>query len=364
MENLFAITPLTKEFLTHLNQDEFFKRIEQAIKHINGDDALVVTPYVDHNDPLEGLLRSQDQPVKTLKVSGPLAQKSTIGRYGYLDNQTRLVVDVGSVLGEQTLTNITKTPLMASSRGVGELLKQAVTSKTKKITFVNLENIASDLGMGVLQELGATFYSKTYSTVAISGGKLSSIYSISFEDMDKKWLDYEYEFITLIPKNEILTGENGIAFKNAKLTGATPELAKALNYEFESFSKTMEQMSDHQLAELPHVTCGNGFPIAFSLFFSQVKIENQSHLYQKIIQHLLDQKIDYYMVYAPYVHFRQELAKKNQKVLIFGDLANYPHLLPNELMLPIDFDFLIQEKKYELMVSLLEMSLKLMKTES
>ena len=343
MNEVFAVTPFTMNIP---KSDGVFNSISTAIRQVNGQGKVFATPYVDHRDPLGVLLHYQHQSIQTMKVSGPL-HSSTVGRYGYVDDGHTLVIDVGSILGNTSVPHITKSPLMASSRGVAELMKKAVTPRIKNIYFVNLENIASDLGLGMLQELGVTFFDKKNQELDISGGKLSSIRQMSMDRLDRKWFQYQYFLFGNEGESGPLIGTEGIAVRNAKLTGASPELVKALNRSITTFAEGFSQLIKKNIQLDPRAGYGNGFAYGFLAFFQQVTVKDQIQMFLEIDDFLRKTKTDYFLVYAQFTEFRKFLAKRGKKVLLLSDYGKETDVFSNEVVLPIVFKEIIEQGDFE-----------------
>lgn len=77
--------------------------------------------------------------------------------YGIVPEQNMAIMEVASCIGLNMVEREKRNPMIANSRGVGLLLKDAVAKGYKKILLGIGGTSTTDGGMGMLQELGLHF---------------------------------------------------------------------------------------------------------------------------------------------------------------------------------------------------------------
>lgn len=327
MSDVFAISPLfdnldlDKELVTHINSWLDKEKIKATLESF---------PYVDHHDPLKTILYFYQQPMNYFNSENYFGFPYE-ARYGYAENKTLLFLDVGSILGMNVVPQLAKAPLMFSSHEIGLVLKRIVRPETKKIIFMNVECIAPDLGLGMLEELGIKFYNQNNQKLTITAGKIGQIKSFSYENLNKKWLSYEYMVLESQGDQGKLLGEESISFTNRKLTGASPEIAKVLERETKQCANTFEKLLDKRIMYQPEASVGNGFTFGCLSFFRQVKVQNQVKAFVELtdLEQSLD-KADYFLLPEDYLSFRELLNERGTKTLVIQEnndeeFSGYPN---------------------------------------
>ncbi|MEG0254468.1 glycerate kinase [Vagococcus sp.] len=345
MSEIVAISPLFNDI--DLDQ-AFVKQVNHWLAKEKIEARVQSFPYVDHNDPLRTILSYYQEPINTLMTEGYFGFTSK-AQYGYADSKEILFLDVGSILGDNVVPQIAKAPLMASTHEIGRVLKKKVKPETKKIIFTNVSNLAPDLGLGFLEELGIEFFNSTGKKIKISSGKIGQIYSFSYEKMAKKWLGYEYLILENDDKKIPLVGEGGISFTHQQLTGASPEIAKLLDRETLKAVNTFEKILGKRILYLEEASVGNGFAFGCLSFFRNVTVKNQVDAFIELTNFGKDiEKSDYFIIPSYYESFRGLLNKSKKKTFLLQHEED-KIVYDNEMEIPthkIDadsFEFLLRQ---------------------
>lgn len=139
--------------------------------------------------------------------------------YAVVPDRNMAIMDVASCIGLNMVERSKRNPMIANSRGVGLLLKDAVSKGYKKILLGIGGTSTTDGGMGMLQELGLRFYDASHKRLR------PGIYSLAQVDfIDKRffvdWHDVEIT-IAVDVKNHLL-GKQGSAYMFGKQKGLYP----------------------------------------------------------------------------------------------------------------------------------------------
>lgn len=334
MTEVYAIAPILDEIKTDEN---LVKKFNEYLMQENVSAEARLFSFVDHNDPLKMILNYNKQPIKFLLEDG-LFGFSIKPKYGYTKDKKTVFLDIKSIIGPTTVPKIAKAPLISNSEIIGSVLKKIVRSETEKIVFMNVHSIATDLGLGMFEELGITFYDAQGYPFKISGGKIGQISSFSYEALDKKWLDYQYLILSDKKELDPLVGEQGISYQNQDLTGASNEIVKVLDRETEKCVQTISRLLNKPSLTEPIASVGNGLGFACLAFMRHVEIIDQLDAFVKLtdFEERL-QQADYFIIPEKYTTFRQILAEHSVPTMVIKT-QSVSSISDNEILLPY-FDF-------------------------
>lgn len=95
----------------------------------------------------------------SLIVTGPLG-KPIHACYGYLEESNTAIIEVTAAAGITLVPESERNPLIATSYGVGEMIKDAVRKGCKNFIIGLGGSVTNDGGIGMLQALGYSFLDK------------------------------------------------------------------------------------------------------------------------------------------------------------------------------------------------------------
>lgn len=145
--------------------------------------------------------------------------------YAVLPDQKTAVIEVAASIGLPLVEN-RKNPLLASSYGVGELIRHAVENGCKNILIGLGGSSTNDAGAGMASALGVKFFSHGKSFVP-TGGTLNQIEEIDLTDA--KILLSDCSITAMCDVENPLYGKNGASFIFGPQKGATPEVVEELD---------------------------------------------------------------------------------------------------------------------------------------
>lgn len=112
-----------------------------------------------------------------------------------------------------------KDPLLTSSFGVGQLIKDAINEHVKEIIICLGGSSTNDAGAGLIQALGAKFYDENDELIIdVSNHNLSKIKRIDLKEF--KEMINDINFIALSDVDNPLLGPNGATYVYARQKGA------------------------------------------------------------------------------------------------------------------------------------------------
>lgn len=204
------------------------------------------------SDGGEGFLDAIDLGYKkrTIKVHDALGK--IISSY-YIYDSTNAYIELAKVCGLSMIEK--KNPLYTSTYGVGELIKDAIEMGFKNIYIGIGGSSTNDLGLGLIEALGAKFNKGDINF--ITGEKMKDITNIDYSEVIK--LIEGINFYCLSDVRNILLGENGASYTFAKQKGASDEEIKLLDEYGKHVVEVLNLSYPHHLSPSSGAAGGVGF---------------------------------------------------------------------------------------------------------
>ena len=234
--------------------------MKEAIHKVCPDAEVIAVPIADGGEgSVDAFLASIGGEKISIEVCGPRFEKVE-SFYGILPDGTA-VVEMAAAAG---------LPMMgdnldvcgATTYGVGELMRDAVSRGCKTIILALGGSATNDGGCGAAAALGAKFYKKGREFVP-TGETLSQIESIDLTELDKK-----LSGITVIAMCDIdnpLCGECGASAVFGPQKGATPEMVKLLDAGLYHLGSLLSKRCD--ILNLPGAGAAGGMGGGAAAFF-------------------------------------------------------------------------------------------------
>ncbi len=207
------------------------------------DAAVLQCPVSDGGDGLLDALLGPAALRERISVTGPLGEPVS-GELGWVDPETA-IFESATACGIALLKPEQLDPLRATTRGVGELIWEAVERGAKTVV-VGLGGTATvDGGTGAARGLGWAFLDATGASLPEGGGSLAQL-----AEFDGGW-SLAARVIALADVTTPLVGSKGAAPVFGPQKGAGPEGVKLLSRGLERLAALMARHGRGDLATLP-----------------------------------------------------------------------------------------------------------------
>ena len=194
-------------FKESLSAKAVASNIATAIAKIMPEANILQIPISDGG---EGLLEALITPLKgkliAVKVKDPLL-RNIQAHYGILGDGTTAVVEMATASGLELLKASERNPLITSSYGTGELIKDALDKGCTKIIIGLGGSATNDGGIGMIKALGGKFINDKGASIDEGGGALVALSQIDITELDKRVL--KCEIIGACDVSNPLTGSQG-----------------------------------------------------------------------------------------------------------------------------------------------------------
>ncbi|MBP3887325.1 MAG: glycerate kinase [Cellulosilyticum sp.] len=233
----FVLAP--DSFKESMSAKEVCDAMEKGIKRVFTDAVCVRVPMADGGEgTLEALVDATGGKKMTRYVTGPLGEMIEAS-YAILGDGKTAVIEMAKAAGLEIVPIDKRNPLYTTTYGVGELIKAALDQGVKQLVIAIGGSATNDVGVGMLQALGASFKDKNGREVGFGGAEVGRIETIDLTNFDSrlKMIGIEVACDVTNP----LTGPTGASYIFAKQKGADKEEIKQLDEALSHFAKLVKR---------------------------------------------------------------------------------------------------------------------------
>jgi len=193
----------------------------------------------------------------TVMARGPLQEKRK-AVYGFDPQSGLAVIESASACGLALLSPEKRNPMITTTRGIGEMVKDALHRGARRI-LLTIGGVATvDGGTGMARALGYSFFDRSGQPLPEGGGSLSRL--VHIEPPPDRLLE-ELEGATIEVACDVtnpLLGEHGAARTYGPQKGATPEMVEQLEVGLCRLALVMKNDLSSRPADLPGAGAAGG----------------------------------------------------------------------------------------------------------
>src|SRR5882762_8141587 len=232
--------------------------IAYGVRRAIPDATVLQCPISDGGDGLLDAVLPKESLRETVPVTGPLGSKVQ-GLLGWLDSDTA-IFESATACGIALLRADQLDPLRATTRGVGELIWDAVERGARTVVVGLGGSATVDGGSGAARGLGWTLRDRTGASLPEGGGSLADIVGL-----DGGW-GLEAQVIALADVTTPLIGPDGAAQVFGPQKGASPEAVQRLAAGLEVLAAAWARHGRPELATLPGGGAAGGLGAGLAFF--------------------------------------------------------------------------------------------------
>jgi glycerate kinase len=314
------------------------KRLKQSILESFPDAKVLSVPVADGGDgSLEVLEKSIGFDKIYIDVHGPL---NGFVRAWYGLKKESAYIEMAKASGIVLLAKHERNPMITSSYGVGEIIKDAIERGAKNIFLFVGGSATNDAGIGMAAALGYSFYDKDKNSLKPIGQNLIHIESIVAPEDDSITKGIKFKVVTDV--DNFLTGEMGATIVYGPQKGAGREQIEQLEKGMIKFAILADNQIQSSIISKQGAGAAGGLAAGamwflgaellpgFTFMAEILGIENQIRLSDYILTG--EGKFDDQSLQGKVVSGVIKLAEKYQKpVFVFCGLKE----ISNEKALPI-----------------------------
>jgi glycerate kinase len=185
--------------------------------------------------------------------------------YAILPDKKTAVIEVAAIIGLPLVEN-RKNPLTASTFGVGELVKHALSKGCSKIILGLGGSSTNDAGAGMAAALGAKFYNADGKEFIPTGSTLKNICKIDVSQLKK--LTAGVAITAMCDVENPLFGKNGAAYIFGPQKGADAKTVEELDQNLRAMSDIMSKELGIDISTLNGGGSAGGLGAGIAAYFN------------------------------------------------------------------------------------------------
>jgi len=197
-----------------------------------------------------------------VQVSDPLGNKVQ-ARYGIVNTDTA-IIEMAAASGLMLVPECKRNPLVTSTLGTGELIKDALNRGCKKIIIGIGGSATNDGGMGMATALGVKFFDKNGKSLSPGGGALEYLDTIDISNLDHRVL--ETSFLVACDVDNLLCGNEGASLVFGPQKGADPVMANLLDGNLAQLAKVILKDLSLDVKNIPGAGAAGGLGAGLMVF--------------------------------------------------------------------------------------------------
>ncbi|MCH4161130.1 MAG: glycerate kinase [Bifidobacterium sp.] len=215
----------------------------------------------------------------TVRVTGPLGNHVD-AEYAFLDSDRTAIMEMASASGLQYVDSTTMNPLLATSYGTGEMIRDALDRGAQTIILGLGGSASNDGGAGMAQALGVHLLDSNAHELHWGGAALASLSTIDLKDVDER-----LSSVNILLASDVdnpLTGRHGASAVFGPQKGATHDMVDTLDRAMCHYADIIRTQLHQDIANIPGSGAAGGLG-AGCLAFTNASIHSGIDM---VIQHL------------------------------------------------------------------------------
>lgn len=254
------------KFRGSLEAAEVCDAVKQGVLQAYPDAEVTTIPLADGGEGTSAILTSQANGRQVnLTVTDPLGRPLQ-AVYGISEDEKVAFIEMAAASGLALLSIHERNPLLTSTYGTGELIRDALDRGVSKIILGIGGSATTDGGIGMAGALGYTFFGADGEKLVPNGGALGHIHSIDASQRDPR-LDNTSIIIACDVTNP-LYGENGAAYIYGPQKGATPAMVPMLDEGLANLARVASEAFGRDVSGTPGAGAAGGLGAGCMWFLS------------------------------------------------------------------------------------------------
>ncbi|RBW69031.1 glycerate kinase [Bacillus taeanensis] len=253
-------------FKGSISSNDAAKAISSGIQDVYSEAEIISIPLADGGEgTVEALVEAANGKFITKEITGPLHEKVN-AVYGLLGDNETAVIEVAAACGLPLIASDKRNPLLTTTFGVGELIKDAVNKGCRKFVIGLGGSSTNDAGVGMLQALGFRFLDQHGEEVGTGGQALNKVISIDLKSILPQLKDCTFRVACDV--NNLLHGTNGAAYIFGPQKGATIDIVEELDNGLKHFADVVYQELGKDIHNISGAGAAGGLGAAFTGFLN------------------------------------------------------------------------------------------------
>jgi glycerate 2-kinase len=252
------------KFKGSLSSDRVASAIAQGLYQSGKEFCCIEMPLADGGEGTSKILtKAAGGNTISLKVGDPLG-RTIETHYGISRAETTAFIEMSGASGLSCLQLSERNPLQTSSRGTGQVMRDAVSRNVNQIILGIGGTATHDGGMGIADAFGVRFLDASGRVLAPVGENLPLVSTVNLENLHSG-----VESVKITVLNDVqnpLCGPHGAASVFASQKGAAPDQIKFLDDGLFHFAQVLHHRF-HSSPDFPGAGAGGGVGAVLKTFF-------------------------------------------------------------------------------------------------
>lgn len=233
--------------------------IEQGFQQVLPDATYTKIPVADGGEgTLQAIVDAKAGRYITVDVSDPLGRPIQ-AQYGLVDKDSVAIIEMATASGLTLLHKDERNPLITTTYGTGELIKDALDKGARTIVLAIGGSATNDGGTGMLSALGIQFLDGNDQVLPNGGEALQQLVTIDLSQLDARVAECHFEIACDV--DNPLIGERGASAIFGPQKGASPDDVQTLDTALNHYADISAQLlvKDHRHTSGAGAAGGMGF---------------------------------------------------------------------------------------------------------
>jgi len=236
----------------------------KGIRRVKPEVQITKVPLSDGGEGLlEALVTALDGRLISVEVKDPL-MRDIKANYGLIDMGKTAIIEMATASGLELLKNYERNPLITSTYGTGQLIKDALDRGCQKLIIGLGGSATNDGGMGMLKALGVKFLNNNGKSIGEGGGALKDLTHIDMTELDHRLSNCE--IIVACDVNNPLTGKNGASLVFGAQKGGDINTLKQLDKNLSNYAEVIHKDLEKDLKNIEGTGAAGGTAIGLLAF--------------------------------------------------------------------------------------------------
>lgn len=238
--------------------------IEQGFREIFPQAEYIKLPVADGGEgTVEAMVAATQGRIVEVTVTGPLGTQVE-GFYGLSGDEQSAFIEMAAASGLELVLPEQRNPLITTSWGTGELIRNALDAGVKHIIIGIGGSATNDGGAGMVQALGAKLLNSEGDALGQGGGALETLARIDISELDRRLHDCRIEVACDVTNP--LTGKEGATAIFGPQKGATAEMITRLDAALAHYAALIKRDLDLDVLDLAGGGAAGGMGAALFAF--------------------------------------------------------------------------------------------------
>lgn len=262
MGKVFVLAP--DSFKESMTAKEVCEAMEIGIKRAIPDAKCIHVPMADGGEgTVQSLIDATGGTLVKKEVTGPLGTKVVAG-YGILGDGKTAVIEMAAASGIHFVTKETKNPLITTTYGTGELIKNCIEQGITDIILGIGGSATNDGGTGMAAALGYKFLDEDGKELKLGGGFLDRLVTIDTSNVIPGLRDVH--ILVASDVTNPLCGEHGASRVFGPQKGATPEMVEILDNNLRHYAQVVKDQLGIDVLNVPGAGAAGGLGAGLLVF--------------------------------------------------------------------------------------------------